>query len=313
MSVVGIVGDSERVRAIAQLSVETGTRVLAWSPEGAREGLAGVTYTDVAAFADVPLIFFDPEIASAREVARELGDHITGRHVIVHLLDGLEPGSAELFSDVLREETATHRIGFLTGPMRGKDVEEGLGAAATSFSRFPEVHQMVEDALVSDRFRLYRSSDLVGAQIAAACVHAIAFVYGVGVGMKQGASVGATVFARGLAETSRVVEAAGGEERTVFGMSGAGNLFARVGTMDSVDVALGLAAVEFGAFDRDKMSERFGQAAVRFETALGTLEQFCSKLAVDTNINSAAFAIVNQEKSTAEAALELMTLPVFDE
>ena len=84
---------------------------------------------------------------------------------------------------------------------------------------------------------------------------------GVARGMQQGPSVDAILFARGLAEIGRFIAERGGVERTVFGMAGAGNLFADARDPGSVDYRMGLAALRQGDFRMEEMREAFGAAA----------------------------------------------------
>jgi glycerol-3-phosphate dehydrogenase (NAD(P)+) len=92
--------------------------------------------------------------------------------------------------------------------------------------------------------RVYGSSDLAGAELAAA----LAGAFTLGVGLADGLDVGpgprALFITRAHAEGSRLTVAAGGEARTMTGLAGLGNVLARSspGTSDrSDDYQLGLA------------------------------------------------------------------------
>lgn len=314
MEAIGIVGWSERAEALSAVAQARGTRVVLWDdspPVAPPEGVTLATMREVAEASS--LLFFCAPMGGARGAARRLGEHVTGQHVLVHTSRELEPETRQSLSVILREETATHRIGFLTGPWRQAELRSGMRGAGSLFSRFGEVQSLVEEALVSERFRLYRGKDLTGAEIAAAYTRVIAFVCGVGLGMEQGASVGATLFARGLAEIGRVVVASGGAERTVFGMAGAGNLFADVQPPYSVEVELGRASVEFGRYNVVELGERLGESAGAFSELVQAVTQTCASLRVRSNICEAALAMITGELSTAQAAHRLMTLPVLDD
>lgn len=315
MQTLGVAGRDEKLATFAQICSRHGVGLELWVPDGdIPEDLPeNVEVIERAALADIPLILFLEPIETARATANKLGDVITGRHVVVHASRDLEVESAKTVSTILREETATHRIGFITGPMRSVDIQAGSSASATVYSRFPEVHEFLVDALVSPTFRLYRSKELQAAEIAAAYVRVIAFVWGVAAGMEQGASVGATLFARGLAEVARVAKAHGGSEQAVFGMSGAGNLFAEVQAPLGVEAEMGRAAVKFGDFEVDQMEEHFGVSARRLYDLIGVCSRLCKESNIDGRIVRAAAAMVSNEMDTIEAARFLMTLPVLDE
>lgn len=315
MQTLGVAGRGEKLGSFAQLCARRGVTLKLWVPDGsAPEDLGeNVELIEREALADTPLILFLESIDHARQTANLLGDVVSGRHVVVHASRDIEVDSLKTVSTILREETATHRIGFITGPMRGVDVQQGSSASATVYSRFPEVHEFLVETLVSPTFRLYRSKELQAAEIAAAYSRVIAFVWGVAAGMQQGASVGATLFARGLAEIGRVVSAHGGSERAVFGMSGAGNLFADVQAPVAVEAEMGKAAVKLGDFEVEQMEEKFGESARRLYDLIGVCSRLCQETGIEGRIAKAAAAMVSNEMDTLEAAKFLMTLPVLDE
>ena len=312
---VGIVAYGAIVPTLARLCARNDTVMTCWQPPGQPEHRLpkGVKRQELEQVAEAPMLLFCAQASHARETARHLGEFVTASHVIVHVSRELEPQTHVALSTILREETVTHRIGFLSGPFRAEDVKHDRSASATLFSRFDEVHALLQEALVSPAFRLYRSRDLDGAQLAAAYTRVVAFVYGVALGMKQGVGVGATLFARGLAEVGRVVASSGGEERTVFGMSGAGNLFADVQQPYSVAVRLGIRSVEIGRFDGPLLASEFGKEAEYFVSTVRTMRETCAARRVSSHICDAALAMVNGELSTVEAAGRLMGLPALDE
>lgn len=314
INAVGVVGRQERFKTLATITAANGVHLKVWEPEKTSGALPEhATRVSLEELADAPLIFLCVEVEDARAAARRLGDVISGRHAVVHMSRALEEGSGATLSEMLRDELATHRIAFLTGPMRQVDVDNDLNSACTVYSRFPEIHALAEEVLVSPRFRLYRSRDLAGAEAVAAYTRIIAFVYGVGLGMKQGASVGATLFARGLAEVGRVAIAKGGEEHTVFGMAGAGNLFADTQDPVSVDVQMGIASVELEDFHVEQMVERFGPSAQRLFDLVQVMHVYCEREGIVASIIKTAQAMMTEEMNTKEAARYLMTLPVLDE
>ncbi|MEM1348823.1 MAG: hypothetical protein AAGI01_09725 [Myxococcota bacterium] len=309
---MGIVGRAESFRAVASLLGETGTDVVHWSDEDT--DLSDFPFIESVALSgleDVPLVFFCAPVEVARSLARKLGEVITGRHVLVHLSRDLEPGTMSTLSNVLRDETATHRFGFLTGPLRAEDVGSGRLSAAAVSSVFPEVHELLEQYLVSSRFRLYRNRDLVGSEIAAAFTRIVAFVIGIARQMNQGSCVEGILFSRGLAETAILVRRYGGQGRTPFGMAGAGNLYVDVAEPGSPEYLMGREMVRRGAFDVEEMTQEFGIAA----QTLGRLALSFADTEgnVQLGIFDAVCRIVHGDLDAANAAQFLMELPVLDD
>jgi glycerol-3-phosphate dehydrogenase (NAD(P)+) len=72
--------------------------------------------------------------------------------------------------------------------------------------------------------RLYSSSDVVGVELAGALKNVIAIAAGIVSGLGYGHNTLAALVTRGLFEIGRIVEAFGGEPRTVHGLAGMGDL-----------------------------------------------------------------------------------------
>lgn len=250
MQQVGLVGTGLRSDIIAHLLDRAGHDVLLWRPyeEGALDRFPDAVETvGVDKLGNPSLIFICLPIHRIRETARDLGDVLTGRHALVHTTRTVEYATLTPISEILEEETPTRRFGFATGPMRREDVHAGRGASCVCASPFPEVADMVEDALSSETFRVYRNGDLPGAEAAATYARVIALAYGMADTIGLGTSVLSTLFARGLAEMSEFVTYQGGDEPTTFGLAGSGNLHADTTGDGNTDFRIGRRYVEQGA------------------------------------------------------------------
>ncbi|MGH7907865.1 MAG: NAD(P)H-dependent glycerol-3-phosphate dehydrogenase, partial [Candidatus Binataceae bacterium] len=73
-------------------------------------------------------------------------------------------------------------------------------------------------------FRVYRSSDVIGVELAGAAKNVTAIAAGISDGLMLGSSARAALITRGLAELSRLVMALGGQRDTVAGLAGLGDL-----------------------------------------------------------------------------------------
>jgi len=251
MKRVGLVGTGPRSEVVSHLLQRADVDVAHWTPTDVPPADAPETTDAVGmgALADTPLIFVCLPMHRILETIREFGDVLTGRHALVHTTRTLEPDSLAPISAMFGEETPTRRFGFLSGPMRPEDVLEDRGGSALCASPFPEVWEMVGDALDSPRFRVYHSEDLPGSETAAAYARVIATAYGICTVMELGGSILSTLFARGLDEMARFVAARGGGETTAYGLAGAGNLHADTTGAGHTDFKIGRRYVESGAPD----------------------------------------------------------------
>jgi len=313
MQTVSLVGHGDRFDALVSLFQHTGVEVLIWNHDKRKKSLLpkGVKVVPLEALHETSVIFFSLPIAEVRDVARELGTVMTGRHALIHLCRNLERQTLKTVSEILREETPTHRFGFLTGPMRLEDVGQGMPGSGVCASIFPEVNEVVEEALVSRVFRLYRSDDIHGAELAASYCRVIAMACGVASELQLGHSLMATLFARGLAEMGRFVVHKKGRERTTFGLAGSGNLFMDIGNSGSDDFKLGAQVMRQNVFDRKTINKDFGSRGddlIDLVESLGSLRQD-KNLAL--HILEVCHLIVSGEMVPSDAVLHLMSLPTL--
>jgi glycerol-3-phosphate dehydrogenase (NAD(P)+) len=103
------------------------------------------------------------------------------------------------------------------------------------------VNTALEAAFVSPTLRMYVTHDLHGLEWASALVGCLAI--GIGYAQALGASPGlvAATIARAVSEAARLAAAAGGEERTLLGLAGYGDLLASIGQEERPEILLGKA------------------------------------------------------------------------
>ncbi len=209
------------------------TRREALLPEGARR----VTMREGCEAAR--LVVFAVPTGVAREVARELGDHLGGQHYVVHGVRGLVGDDLETVSDVLRDETPVRRVGALGGPALETDLHAGRPSVIVTGSRFPEVNEVLTEAFASPSLRVYPTHDLRGLEWGSALVGCIAIAGGFARGLGMSAGLVAAFMTRSVNEAARIAVAAGGEDRTLLGLAGYGDLLAAIVQDDRPEIVLG--------------------------------------------------------------------------
>ena len=113
---------------------------------------------------------------------------------------------------------------ILTGPSFAVDIARGLPTALTLATRTDETAATLQTALTRPTLRLYRSSDVIGAELGGALKNVIALAAGMAMGAGLGDSARASVIARGFAEMTRFAVAKGALLETIQGLSGLGDL-----------------------------------------------------------------------------------------
>ena len=92
---------------------------------------------------------------------------------------------------------------------------------------------------VSPTLRLYTTDDLLGLEWASALVGCLAIAVGYARGVGLGPGLLAAVITRSVEEAARLAALAGGNERTLLGLAGYGDLLASIAQTERPEVLLG--------------------------------------------------------------------------
>lgn len=130
---------------------------------------------------------------------------------------------------------------ILTGPSFAADIAHGLPTALTLASADEEVSKQLQALLSTSSLRLYRTTDVVGAELGGALKNVIAIAAGIVVGAGLGDSARAALMTRGFAELSRFAAGLGARTETLMGLSGFGDLILTCTSQQSRNFRHGLA------------------------------------------------------------------------
>ncbi len=145
---------------------------------------------------------------------------------VVSLVKGLELSTRQRMTQVAEDELPGHPVGVLTGPNLAKEILTGDAAAAVIAFDDETIAQRLQGVFLSDLFRVYTSTDVLGCEMAGALKNVIAIAAGMADGLGTGDNTTAAVITRGLAELTRLGVAMGGEPSTFVGLAGMGDLLA---------------------------------------------------------------------------------------
>lgn len=176
-----------------------------------------------------------------REVCQQLGKVVRPEHQVVHGIKGLEQGTHQRMSQVLREDTCIRQLGVLAGPNIAGEIAHGKVAGTIIATRFPAITAVVQRALSSPQLRVFESTDVRGAELCGALKNVVAIAAGMLDQLGLGENAKAFMLARGISELSRLVSAMGGEPATTMGLAGIGDLMATCASPLSRNHRLGVA------------------------------------------------------------------------
>jgi glycerol-3-phosphate dehydrogenase (NAD(P)+) len=192
------------------------------------------------------LVMATPSHALRPTLARMASD-LPPEAVLVLATKGLEANSLLRASEVVESvlgANASSRLATLSGPTFAREIALGEPAAVVIASRDVGLGRVLQRQLATPTLRLYTTSDVVGVELAASLKNVIAIASGICQGLGLGSNTRAALIARGLAEITRLVVAAGGQADTVAGLAGLGDLVLTCTGELSRNRALGIALGE---------------------------------------------------------------------
>ena len=204
----------------------------------------GVSVTDdleTALRADTVLIAI-PMQALSRFVA---GHDLAG-NTVVACCKGMDIASGRGPSQVLASAGA---VAVLTGPSFAADIAGGLPTALTLACTQADVGETLQHQLSTNTLRLYRSTDVIGAELGGALKNVVAIGCGAVMGAGLGTSARAALMTRGFAEMQQVALRLGAQSDTLTGLSGFGDLVLTCTSEQSRNYRFGVALGAGAPFD----------------------------------------------------------------
>jgi len=147
---------------------------------------------------------------------------------IVSLMKGVELGTTKRMSEVIAEvgDVEPERIVVVSGPNLAREIALRQPAASVVACTDAHTAERVAAACAAPYFRPYTNTDVIGTELGGAVKNVVALAAGIAEGMGMGDNSKATIITRGLAETTRLGVALGGDPATFAGLAGVGDLIA---------------------------------------------------------------------------------------
>lgn len=142
---------------------------------------------------------------------------------------------------ILQARWPAAKPAILTGPSFAVDIANGLPTALTLACRDESLGKALQHQLATPNLRLYRSTDVTGAELGGALKNVIAIACGAAMGAGLGDSARAALMTRGMAEITRLATQLGAKPETLMGLSGFGDLVLTCSSDKSRNYRFGLA------------------------------------------------------------------------
>ena len=258
---------------------------------------------DYACVSGCPLVVMASPSFPLRSVCRGVTPHLDENAVIVSVTKGIETGTGKRMSEIIHQETGKEVV-VLTGPTHAEEVSLDIPTGILAASADKALAEMVQDAFMSDNFRVYTSPDPVGAELGAALKNVIALCAGITDGLGCGDNTKALLMTRGLTETARLGLSLGAQKDTFAGLAGIGDLIVTCTSMHSRNRRAGI-LIGQGKSTQQAMEE-VGAVVEGYYAAKGAWE-LGKKQGIDMPITEAAYQVLYEGANVLEVFSNLMS------
>lgn len=158
-----------------------------------------------------------------RETIQKFKQYVTNQEIII-CSKGFEESTLYTLNEVVEEELPNCKIGGLSGPSHAEEVSLGIPTALVIASKDDKLLQDVQSTFMNETLRIYTSYDIKGAELGGALKNIIAFCAGAITGLNLGDNTFAALLTRGLSEMAKLSVKMGGDPKTIYGLTGLGDL-----------------------------------------------------------------------------------------
>ena len=205
--------------------------------------------------------------------------------------------NGKMLSEEFEKYVSKEKIAVLTGPTHAEEIAEKKLSAMVIASINEEVKNKVIEIFASSYIRLYKSNDIIGVQIGGALKNIIAFCSGIIIGMGEGDNTLAAICTRGLSEISRFSEKYGSNSKTIYGLSGLGDLLVTC----------------LSEHSRNRKAGILLSMVIEGLENLKTVKEMADSLNVEMPIINALYNVVYKNKEIKEEINNLMSRDMKEE
>lgn len=226
---------------------------------------------------------------------------------LVNVAKGIENKTLLTMSQMLKEVIPSlndKQITTLSGPSHAEEVARKIPTAVVAASKDSDTSKFVQSVFMTNYFRVYSSTDILGVELGGSLKNVIAIGAGIIDGAKFGDNTKAAIMTRGIAEISRLGVVMGSRADTFAGLSGMGDLIVTCMSRHSRNRYVG---EKIGSgMKLGEILSSMQMVAEGVETTKSA-SRLAEKYQVETPIINEVYKILFEDKDPVQATNDLMT------
>ena len=261
---------------------------------------------DISCVTDADVILIAVPVMALESVVEKIAPLLDHPVIFINVAKGFHPVTHERLSVVMERiipASMRKAIVSLIGPSHAEEVILRMLTSVNAVSDNEEEAQMIQELFSNSYFRVYRNTDVVGAEIGVALKNVMAIASGILEGVGQGDNARAALMTRGLAEMTRYGVAHGGRAETYLGLDGVGDLIVTCTSMHSRNFTVGLQIGKEGSAENFWKENR---RTVEGVAACKVVYEQAKAEGIEMPIVNEVYAVLYEGKSPSEAISALM-------
>ena len=180
--------------------------------------------SDISCVKDKDLVVLVSPSKVIRQTAHSMEPYITEGTPVVILSKGIEDETLMTLSQVVEEEIPQAKVAALSGPSHAEEVARKIPTTCVVACECEETAKFIQNIFMSENFRIYTNTDVLGVELGGALKNVIALCAGVTDGIGFGDNTIAALMTRGIKEIARLGVKMGANAETFYGLAGIGDL-----------------------------------------------------------------------------------------
>jgi len=159
-----------------------------------------------------------------RTLLEQMKPNLGANVPLVSVIKGIEQKTLFRVDQIVKDVLGPWPLAILSGPTHAEEVVHHLPSAIVACAEDQALADLVQNVFLTDYFRVYTSTDVIGVELGGALKNIIAIAIGIVDGLGLGDNSKAALLTRGMSEIVRLGVALGAQEKTFYGLSGMGDL-----------------------------------------------------------------------------------------
>ena len=322
---ISVLGSGSWGCALAQILVRNGHDVVVWGIDETEVNDINLNHQNSRYFKDVKL---DERLKATTDMSLIAGSealllavpsmaidsvmenaekYCTEPFYVINVAKGFHPVTHERMSEVIKKAVSKDKLKdvvSLIGPSHAEEVVVGLMTCVNAVCENDASAKVIQETFSNDAFRVYRNTDVIGAEIGVALKNVMAIASGILTGLGQGDNARAALMTRGLAEIARYGVAMGGKAETYLGLDGVGDLIVTCTSYHSRNFTAGL---EIGKANSAEEFLRNNKRTVEGVRCAKVVYEEALKHGISMPITDQVYKVLFEGKKPSIALSELMS------